>query len=325
MKKILTAILVLLMMLSLAGCHGARSTETFEIPASFDLGRNYEITFWAKNDSNQTQVEIYEQAIRDFEALYPNINVALKKYSDYSMIYNDVITNIATKTTPNVCITYPDHIATYKMGQNIVVPLDTLADDKAYGFGGSELRFDSPKKSEIVDKFLKECYLDGALYCLPYLRSTEACYVNVDLVEKVLQANPALQEKYGTGLPDALTWDYVWELSEAALEKNADGTFKANGQKVLIPFIYKSTDNMMISVLKQQDAGYSRDNGDVLIFNDTTRAFLYEIAKHAETRAFSTFKISSYPGNFLNAGQCIFAIDSTAGATWMGSEAPNLD
>ena len=41
--------------------------------------------------------------------------------------------------------------------------------------------------------------------------------------------------------------------------------------------------------------------------------------------AFSTFKISSYPGNFLNAGQCIFAIDSTAGATWMGSEAPNLD
>ena len=326
MKKILTAILVLLMMLSLAGCHGARSTETFEIPASFDLGRNYEITFWAKNDSNQTQVEIYEQAIRDFEALYPNINVALKKYSDYSMIYNDVITNIATKTTPNVCITYPDHIATYKMGQNIVVPLDTLADDKAYGFGGSELRFDSPKKSEIVDKFLKECYLDGALYCLPYLRSTEACYVNVDLVEKVLQANPALQEKYGTGLPDALTWDYVWELSEAALEKNADGTFKANGQKVLIPFIYKSTDNMMISVLKQQDAGYSRDNGDVLIFNDTTRAFLYEIAKHAETRAFSTFKISSYPGNFLNAGQCIFAIDSTAGATWMGSEAiPQYD
>ncbi|MBR5430791.1 MAG: extracellular solute-binding protein, partial [Bacteroidales bacterium] len=41
--------------------------------------------------------------------------------------------------------------------------------------------------------------------------------------------------------------------------------------------------------------------------------------------AFSTFGISSYPGNFLNAGQCIFAIDSTAGATWMGSDAPMLD
>ena len=41
--------------------------------------------------------------------------------------------------------------------------------------------------------------------------------------------------------------------------------------------------------------------------------------------AFSTFKISGYPANFLNAGQCIFAIDSTAGATWMGSDAPLID
>ena len=49
------------------------------------------------------------------------------------------------------------------------------------------------------------------------------------------------------------------------------------------------------------------------------------MAEHAESRAFSTFKISSYPGNFFNAGQCLFAVDSTAGATWMGSDAPLLD
>ena len=39
----------------------------------------------------------------------------------------------------------------------------------------------------------------------------------------------------------------------------------------------------------------------------------------------STFKISSYPGNTFNKGRCLFAIDSTAGATWMGSNAPLLD
>lgn len=49
------------------------------------------------------------------------------------------------------------------------------------------------------------------------------------------------------------------------------------------------------------------------------------MADHAGTGAFSTFKISSYPANFLNAGQCIFAIDSTAGATWMGTHAPLSD
>ena len=49
------------------------------------------------------------------------------------------------------------------------------------------------------------------------------------------------------------------------------------------------------------------------------------IAEHVKTGAFSTFKISGYPANFLNAGQCIFAVDSTAGATWMGTDAPLSD
>ena len=52
---------------------------------------------------------------------------------------------------------------------------------------------------------------------------------------------------------------------------------------------------------------------------------LYTIAEHVKSGAFSTFKISSYPANFLNAGQCVFAVDSTAGATWMGTNAPLSD
>ena len=43
---------------------------------------------------------------------------------------------------------------------------------------------------------------------------------------------------------------------------------------VLIPFIYKSTDNMMIQMLRQLDAGYSTDNGEIQLFNDTTKELL---------------------------------------------------
>ena len=93
----------------------------------------------------------------------------------------------------------------------------------------------------------------------------------------------------------------------------------------MLPFIYKSTDNMMITSLAQLGAGYSDDQGQIKIFNDTTKNLLNTVADHVKAGAFSTFKISGYPANFLNAGQCIFAIDSTAGATWMGPEAPLLD
>lgn len=333
--RALALLLAALTALSLSACHGTRAVAgeaadeaparpedqtreemaaLLEIPESFDTSRKFEISFWAKNDTNQDQIAIYQKSIADFEALYPNIHVKLRLYTDYARIYNDVITNINTDTTPNVCISYPDHIATYLTGEGVVAPLDGLFADEKYGLGGSELRFDGPAKDEIVPKFLAECVLGGHYCALPYMRSTEACYVNKTFVEKL-----------GYELPEALTWDFIWEVSEKAMEKDADGKFKLNGQTVMIPFIYKSADNMMIQMLRQLDAPYSTADGEVLLFNDTTKELLYTIAGHAKSGAFSTFKISSYPANFLNAGQCVFAVDSTAGATWIGSDAPHVD
>ncbi len=315
MKKLIAVCLMLAtLILTLSGCHGSQGMQTFAIPDSFDESRQFEITFWAKNDTNKTQTEIYQKAIEDFQKLYPNITVNLRLYTDYSRIYNDVITNIATKTTPNVCITYPDHIATYLTGDNCVVPLDGLFADEKYGLGGSELKFDSPKQDEIIPQFLEEGAFDGHHYALPFMRSTEACYVNVTMLNSL-----------GYELPDILTWDFVWEVADKAAQQDAEGNYLVNGQKVMIPFIYKSTDNMMIQMLRQLGAGYSTDAGEILIFNDDTKEILNTVAEHVRTGAFSTFKISSYPANFLNAGQCLFAIDSTAGATWMGTYAPLSD
>ena len=315
MKKLLLLVLSLVLCLStVVGCHGTEGMEPFALPEEFDTSRDYEITFWAKNDTNMTQVQIYHDAIAGFEALYPNVKVNLRLYTDYGRIYNDVITNIATGTTPNVCITYPDHIATYMTGVNTVVNLDELLVDSRYGLGGSEVRFDAPTKEEIIPKFLAECIIGGSYYALPYMRSTEACYVNKTYVEKL-----------GFTLPETLTWDFVFEVAQAATAKDGEGNFIVNGQKTMIPFLYKSTDNMMIQYLAQSEAGYSTEDGEILLFNDTTTELLNTVVPHAESGAFSTFKISSYPANFLNAGQCIFAVDSTAGATWMGSNAPLID
>ena len=203
-QKLLALLLVLAVLWGLTGCHGAQKTEAFAVPESFDTARQYEITFWAKNDTNITQVNIYKQAIEDFQALYPNITVNLRLYTDYGKIYNDVITNIATGTTPNVCITYPDHIATYMTGENTVVPLDGLFAHEKYGLGGSEVLFDGPTQDEIIPQFLSECVLNGQHYAIPYMRSTEACYVNKTFVEKL-----------GYTLPETLTWDFVWVCTTA--------------------------------------------------------------------------------------------------------------
>ena len=314
-KRIFALVLALCTLLPMfTGCHGAVERHEFAVPETFDTSKQYELVFWAKNESNINQKEVYEQAIADFEALYPNVSITMRLYTDYGRLYDDMLKNIGANTLPNVCITYPDHIATYMTGNNCVVPLDGLFADEKYGLGGSELRFDGPTKEEIIPEFLQECVLNGTHYALPYMRSTEACYVNKTYVEKL-----------GYTLPDVLTWDFVWEVSDAAMKKNEDGTFAVNGQKVLIPFMYKSTDNMMIQMLKQLDAPYSTPGGTIEIFNDTTKELLFEVADHVQKKSFSTFKTDSYPADLLNAGRCIFAIDSTAGATWMGPNAPLID
>ena len=323
MKKIICFVLIISTFLSLTACHGKLDNslkvvdtqkKTFDVPDEFDTTRDYEITFWAKNDNNVTQQEIYKKAAEDFQKLYPNIKVNVRLVHDYKIIYQDVLTNLQTNTTPNVCITYPDHIATYLEGEDVVVPLDDFFDDEKYGFGGTELKYDSPKREEVIPKFLDECKIYGNYYAIPYMRSTEACYVNKTYVEKL-----------GYTLPETLTWDFVWEVSEAALKKDENGNYFVNGQNVLIPFMYKSTDNMMIQMLKQKGAQFSNEYGEIFLFNDTTKEIIKTVGQHAKTGAFDTFERSSYPANMLNAGQCIFAIDSTGGATWMGSKAPNID
>ena len=314
MRKIIISLLIILMCFSLVGCHGNKSLDEFIMPEEFDTSRNYEISFWNKNDTNAAQVAVYTKAIEDFEKLYPNIKVNMKSYTDYNLIYNDVITNISTHTTPNVCISYPDHIATYLTGKNVMICLDDLMDNEKYGLDGSEVLFDGVSKGEIVPQFLSECLIDGSYYALPFMRSTEAVYINKDLVNKL-----------GYEIPKTLTWDFIFEVSSKAIEKDNDGLYLINKQNVMIPFIYKSTDNMMIQMIKQMGSGYADEKGNIEIFNDTTIDLLKMIIPYASEKSFSTFKISSYPGNYINAGQCIFGIDSTAGATWMGSKAPNLD
>ena len=88
----------------------------------------------------------------------------------------------------------------------------TCIADQNYGLGGSKLAFDSPSSDEIIPKFLDECSFDGHYYALPFMRSTEACYVNKTYVEAL-----------GYTLPETLTWDFVWEVSEAAMKKDSDG------------------------------------------------------------------------------------------------------
>ncbi len=311
MKRIMYVLGICFSVFVLASCHGKlkaenRELKEFIVPEEFDETKTYEISFWAKNDTNIVQQNIYKQAIENFQKIYPNIKVNITPYSDYTEIYNDVIKNIATKTTPNLCIAYPDHVATYMDGEDVVVPLDSLMNDEEYGMGGSKVKFASTPKEQYISKFLEEGKI-GKYYCtLPFMRSTEALYVNKTYLEE-----------HGYDVPDVFTWDYLWEICDNALKNTTEGQ--------MIPMIYKSTDNMFIQLCKQKGYDFTTEKGKVLFLSDDVKSMLLGLTQQIDKGYFDTFKRVSYPGNMFNKGQCIFAIDSTAGSTWLGSKAPLLD
>lgn len=315
MKRFIILLTILLFIFTLASCHGTKKGDKakteIKVNDTFSLDKEYNIVFWSKNDSNNEQKMVYERAIKEFETYYPNIKVSMVSYFDYPSIYTDVITNIATDTTPNVCITYPDHVATYLSGDNVIMPLDELMASSKYGFGGSMVKFDGISENGVAEKFLEEGIIDNTQYTIPFMRSSEACYVNATLVRSL-----------GFEIPEILTWDFVWEVARKAKEVYPQDDF--------IPMIYKSTDNMTIQMAKQYGIPFSDDDGNVLLFNDQMTDLLLELSEYAlpkkgNYRLFDTFKRVSYPGNFYNRGKCIFAIDSTAGATWLGSKAPLIE
>ena len=66
MKRFISLVLTVIMFVTLTACHGAKEKNVFQIPENFDETQKYEFSFWAKNDTYLTQVEIYKKAIADF-------------------------------------------------------------------------------------------------------------------------------------------------------------------------------------------------------------------------------------------------------------------
>lgn len=320
--KIKKLIISSFLVLSLVSCHGTlvpknqviNIDNSFTMPEEFDENKIQEISFWTKNDSDKTQQKIYKDAASEFSKIYPNIKINIKQYTNYNDIHRDVVTALSNNTTPNICITYPDYVASYKTGKNVVYELDDLINDPNYGLGGSKVKFASPKKEEMITKFLDEGKIDDKYYTLPFMRSSECLYYN----KTYLLEN-------GFEIPEVFSWDYIWEICSYIHNKSAAEATSLGKKDEMIPFIYKSSDNMFINLCYQNSNPYTNEAGDILMFNDKNNKMLLDLYGHFQNKLYDLFATVSYPGNHMNKGNCIFAIDSTAGATWMGSSAPNLD
>ncbi|MBQ4620237.1 MAG: extracellular solute-binding protein, partial [Clostridia bacterium] len=105
MKKLVSMLLVLAMMLCVFGISVAEET----VPA-YD-GSEVTITFYNTMGSNLTTV--LDAYIAEFNALYPNIKVEYTSVGGYDDVRDQISKEIPEGIQPNIAYCYPDHVALY--------------------------------------------------------------------------------------------------------------------------------------------------------------------------------------------------------------------
>ena len=329
MKRIISTLLLVVVMLttvlaSFTGCNiiGGPKPGTgadFVMPEEgFNTEETITIKFYHSMGANLQ--EVLNDAIAEFNTLYPNIIIEHESYGDYNGVRDQIKTEIAVGGQPHIAYCYPDHIALYNEA-GAVQTLDTLISSDVVvtrADGTTEtIGFTEAQLGDFIQGYYNEgkAFGDGKMYSLPISKSTEVLYYNKTFFE-------------ANGLKVPTTWDEMAEV--CALIKEIDPK--------CIPLGYDSESNWFITMCEQYGSGYTSATGDNFIFdNETNRNFVKMFREWYEkkwvttealsggyTSALFTGESSSSTSSNVEAGtRCYMCIGSTGGATYQQPNSNN--
>ncbi len=295
MKKIVSLLLIAVMLVGmtgmLSGC-GTNVAPDFVMPeGGFDTESPVTIRFYHQMGANLTKV--LEDAIADFNEIYPNITVEHTSYGDYDGVRDQIRTELTVGDQPNLAYCYPDHIALYNISGGVQT-LDTLI--------ASEYGFTEEQIADFVPAYYNEgkAFGDGKMYSLPIAKSTEVLYYN-----KTFFAT------------HNLTVPTTWEEMEAVCRRirEIDPT--------CIPLGYDSESNWFITMCEQYGSDYTSATGENFLFNnETNHNFIKMFRQWYADKLVTTEALSGgytsalFTGESDSGTRAYMCIGSTGGATY---------
>ncbi len=317
MKKRNLALLLGIGVLSLAGCGETVNSSTDASNSNDGNSQNgssstnsgkVEVEFW--HTMGKANQDILEGMIKAFEAENPDITIkqsaAAGGYDDLEQL---ILKNVATSGLPTMAFCYPDHVAEYlnSGSSGIVTDLTSFINDPELGFtveDGSHVDEDGNTVygvDDFVPTFWEEgCnYTKEGVYSVPFAKSTEALFYNVDMFEE-----------YGWEVPQ--TWDQMWALCKEIKEMDFP--------EVQAPLGYDSDSNLFISLSEQMDLPYTSATGNHYLFdNAQSKAMVSDLKAKYDQGLFITKGSSgnnTYTSTKFTNGEVLMTIGSTGGTTY---------
>ena len=296
MKKLVSMLLVLAMMLCVAGVSVA---EEAAVPA-YD-GSEVTITFYHTMGSNLTTV--LDAYIAEFNAIYPNIKIEYTSVGGYDDVRDQISKEIPEGIQPNIAYCYPDHVALYNLAK-AVQTLDAYIDSEAVvtrADGTTEIMgLTAEQKADFIEGYYNEGreFGDGLMYTMPLSKSTEVLYYNKTFFDANNIAVPT-------------TWAELEEVCKKIIEIDYYS----------IPLGYVSEANWFITMTEQYNTPYTSATAPHFLFdNAENKAFIKMFRDWYQEGYLTTQSLyGAYTsGLFTSTGdiKSYMSIGSSAGATY---------
>ncbi len=309
-----SALLVAGNALALTGCGegGVSGVVTGDYEVVAYNGEKVTINFY--HSMGSALQDYVADCVKDFKAIYPNIDVKPTYAGNYDACRDKVATELASRRGPSLVACYPDHVSLYNTS-GTVLPLDDFIKSDLKVAGTEEtVGLSQAQLDDYVDYYYEEgkIFGDNKMYTLPLMKSTELLYYNATYFKE-------------NNLKVPTTWDEMEATCKTILEKET-----ANENKC-IPLGYDSGANWFITMTEQLKSGYTSDKkGDHFQFNnETNRAFVERFRTWKENQYVTTQDIfGSYTSNLFKETskektKVYMCIGSSAGATYQVPTATN--
>lgn len=266
------------------------------------------VTFW--HTMGQENQEILNRIIEGFNEIYPNITIEHASQGGYDDIRDKISKAIPAGTTPTMAFCYPDHVAEY-LASGAIEQMDGYVSDPIIGLG-KEAHDSKGGAEDFLDAFWNEGKeygsqygVEGALYSLPYAKSTEVMFYNKDYFSE-------------NNLTVPTTWDEMETVMKQIKTLNPEDKIRALG--------YDSDANFLITRFEQDGIPYTSldPNNHFLFNNDEAKGLVSKLKEWYDEGYLITSGSSSnnsYTSNMFigeSSAECqvVMTIGSTGGTRY---------
>ena len=219
----------------------------FNVPEGGYDGSKVTLRFYHTMSATTLQPTL-DKYIAKFNEEYPNIEIVHEAVGGYDDVRDQISTEIGAGNQPNIAYCYADHVALYNMA-NAVTHLDKLIEDPKIGLTQAQI-------ADFVPGYYDEGrqFGDGLMYTMPFSKSTEVLYYNVEFFEQHELTIPT--HWFTNDENDKSSVEYVC----SKIKEIDPGC---------IPLGYDSEANWFITMAEQCKAEYTSATGNHYLFDNS--------------------------------------------------------